>query len=262
MIPRQLASSNPECTKTTAKLSQPDLVKIPRGIDYLSKTIGDDGDAVGKCFKCYLAIRENDRNPLLEEALVHMSLLIVFVQNYKKTKRLLREFAYVLTFTKPGVDAYRVAIGAEAEVGSMFAPKSELIYTKGAELFTEAIPGTMIQMYAFLTGSNHSSTAIFSLIVSVVTAAFTSNGLSFDQDLDKEKRKHSPDFYGYVPEEKDAKAKTFLAMFIMASCQLGGKAFACALGAVEGPSIVAAYIGLDILFFIFYKLVRRDFWYW
>lgn len=193
---------------------------------------------------------------------VASQLLIVFVQNYKKPKRLLREFAYALTFTKPGVDAYRVAIGAEAEVGSMFAPKCELIYTKGAELFTEAIPGTMIQMYAFLTGSNHSSAAIFSLIVSVVTAAFTSTGLSFDQDLDKEKRKHSPDFYGYVPEDKAAKAKTFLAMFIMASCQLGGKAFACALGAVEGPSIVAAYIGLDILFFIFYKLVRRDFRYW
>ncbi|GMI16496.1 hypothetical protein TrLO_g12860 [Triparma laevis f. longispina] len=108
MIPRQLASSNPECTKTTAKLSQPDLVKIPRGIDYLSKTIGDDGDAVGKCFKCYLAIRENDRNPLLEEALVHMSVRLT--KDTKKYANMRLVFGALLSSFDTATDIYMIYI--------------------------------------------------------------------------------------------------------------------------------------------------------
>ena len=51
---------------------------------------------------------------------------------------------YVLTFTKPGVDSYRVMIGAEHEVGAFVDPKSEMMVVKMSELFTEAIPGALI----------------------------------------------------------------------------------------------------------------------
>lgn len=102
---------------------------------------------------------------------------------------------YVLAFTKPGVDAYRVVIGAEPEVGSVMDAKTEMMFVRGIELFTEAIPGTIIQMYALLTGSVQTKGAMFSTLVSIFTAAFTSTTIAFDKDMDKLCRVQTPDFY-------------------------------------------------------------------
>jgi len=47
-------------------------------------------------------------------------ILSTYVQNHNKSKRvILREFAFVVTFLKPGVDAYRVATGHEDEEAVM-----------------------------------------------------------------------------------------------------------------------------------------------
>ena len=51
---------------------------------------------------------------------------------------------YVLLAATPGVDAYRVVIGTEQEVGAVADPKSEMVITKCLELFTEAIPDALI----------------------------------------------------------------------------------------------------------------------
>jgi hypothetical protein len=42
---------------------------------------------------------------------------------------------------KPGVEAFRVASGAEQENGAAFTPLIEMMITKCGELFFEAIPG-------------------------------------------------------------------------------------------------------------------------
>ena len=51
------------------------------------------------------------------------------------------EMLTVVSFVKPGMDAYRVASGAEQLPGAGVSPLTEMIYTKGCELFFEAIPG-------------------------------------------------------------------------------------------------------------------------
>jgi hypothetical protein len=71
--------------------------------------------------------------------------LIVYaqVQGLKKDKwkTALFEMLAVISFVKPGLDAYRVASGAEQLPGAAISPLTEMIATKSGELFFEAIPG-------------------------------------------------------------------------------------------------------------------------
>jgi hypothetical protein len=70
---------------------------------------------------------------------------IVVVQNRglkkNKWKTMLFEMLSVFTFVKPGVDAYRVASGAEQLPGAAIEPLTEMIIVKMGELVFEAIPG-------------------------------------------------------------------------------------------------------------------------
>jgi MFS family permease len=69
----------------------------------------------------------------------------VYVQthNLKKDKwrTVLFEMLSVVTFAKPGVDAYRVASGAEQFPGAAMTPLVEMLCDKTGELVFEAIPG-------------------------------------------------------------------------------------------------------------------------
>jgi hypothetical protein len=65
------------------------------------------------------------------------------VQGLKKEKwrTAIFQLLAVVSFCKPGVDAHRVASGAERLPGAALSPIVEMIIVKGGELFFEAIPG-------------------------------------------------------------------------------------------------------------------------
>jgi hypothetical protein len=71
--------------------------------------------------------------------------IIVFLQaqGLKKDKwrTMLFEMLSVVSFVKPGLDAHRVASGAEKLPGAAVGPLTEMLFTKVGELFFEAIPG-------------------------------------------------------------------------------------------------------------------------
>ena len=67
-----------------------------------------------------------------------IQLLITFVQNMKRSKMIiLREMIFVITFTKPIIDSYRVGKGLEQEVDTLFAPLNEMLFSKACELACE-----------------------------------------------------------------------------------------------------------------------------
>jgi hypothetical protein len=87
---------------------------------------------------------------------IGIQLLLVHIQTQNLTKDRWKTAAFetmtVVTFLKPGVDAYRVASGAEQLPGAAVGPLQEMMYTKGGELFFEAIPGCEVPPAAsFLT---------------------------------------------------------------------------------------------------------------
>ena len=64
-----------------------------------------------------------------------------------------KDWLLVLSYLKPGVDAWKVASGAAQDEHSEFDPQMEMLFCKGTELVTESIPGTILQMSAFLSTS-------------------------------------------------------------------------------------------------------------
>ncbi|GMH73477.1 hypothetical protein TrST_g4717 [Triparma strigata] len=192
-----------------------------------------------------------------------MQILITFFQNRKKPlKVILKEMILVVTILKPGVDTYRVVSDLEQEKDSLFDFKTEWAFMKGAELFTEAIPGALIQCYAYLNGTDQGKAALFSLISSVVTAAFTSTIISYDMDMDQLSRKAFPKFFGYMPSDTKMKVYTTGCMFFISGGQLILKCFACSLCAISSPIFLVGFLFAEVLLFMLYKVAMKDMRYW
>jgi len=83
-----------------------------------------------------------------------INLLICYIQNKKKGwKAVGKDWLLVLSYLKPDVDAWKVASGAAQDENSLFDPQNEIMFCKAAEIVTESIPGTILQMSAFLSTS-------------------------------------------------------------------------------------------------------------
>jgi len=77
-----------------------------------------------------------------------------YMQNRRKGwKAVGKDWLLVLSYLKPGVDAWKVASGAAQEENSLYDAQTEMMMCKGTELVTESIPGTILQMSAFMSTS-------------------------------------------------------------------------------------------------------------
>jgi hypothetical protein len=122
--------------------------------------------------------------------LCQLALTIVQTSGLKKDKRktMALESLAVLTFLKPGIDAYRVASGAEQQPGSPLSPMMEMTCSRTCELVFEALPGMILQSVVLLGKKEKTMTAIGSLLISAASAAMTSTTSFFDIDVDPSKR--------------------------------------------------------------------------
>jgi hypothetical protein len=111
--------------------------------------------------------------------------LVVYVQTtgLKKNrwKAMIFGILSIVTFSKPGVDAYRVASGAEQESGAALQPLLEMTATKLGELVFEALPGLILQLVAFLRAEDKGDvSAIVSLLISSASTALTATTVFYD----------------------------------------------------------------------------------
>ena len=99
-----------------------------------------------------------------------IQLLIVWFQYRKKTlRRRLYECAICLLFLRPAVDAYRVATNC-IDKDLLINPLTEMMANKGVELFSESIPGCVLQCYVLLENPELISVgAVASLLISAST---------------------------------------------------------------------------------------------
>ena len=58
-----------------------------------------------------------------------------------------------------------------------------MIYSKLGEMFAEAIPGGILQMYVFVSSPNRSAAAAASILISALTTGFGSALISYGEFL-------------------------------------------------------------------------------
>ncbi|GMI26613.1 hypothetical protein TeGR_g4849 [Tetraparma gracilis] len=166
------------------------------------------------------------------------------------------EMLTVVSFVKPGLDAYRVASGAEQLPGAAIGPLMEMICTKGAELFFEAIPGLVLQLVALLNAEQVSKVAIGSILMSTASTALTATTMFWDFDTDPAARKRNPEWLGIVPDLNRGSA--FAALFFMSAFQVIAKAAAVALLAVTSGKWLLQYVVADHVLHFIYRVARND----
>ena len=136
---------------------------------------------------------------------------------------------------------------------------------QGIELFTESIPGSVVQVYVLLTSSGNTlgKGALFSIVISTLTTGFTSALMSFDKDVDVDCRTFFPEFYGYIPDNNGTRGRCFLLMTLISSLHTLSRSVGCSLLAASGgASLVLPFIGGEMLLYFSWKAVRGDFMYW
>ncbi|GMI33238.1 hypothetical protein TeGR_g2776, partial [Tetraparma gracilis] len=176
-----------------------------------------------------------------------------------KWRTMLFEVLSIVTFSKPGVDAYRVASGAETTEGTTVDPLTEMVYTKAGELVFEAVPGLVLQLVAALNAKENTTSVFVSLVISTASAALTGTTIFWDIDTDPQKRKGNPDWIGIVPDL--GRGTAFATVFAMCAFQIFAKAAATALLAVTDSAWLWYYVIGDYGLYFAY-LYRHTLWSW
>ncbi|GMI51818.1 hypothetical protein TeGR_g9198 [Tetraparma gracilis] len=189
---------------------------------------------------------------------------IIVVQNIgRKGSRgtILREFVYLFLFVKPGVDAHRVAAGKEKDAGAAMDPLNEMVSCRIIELFTEAIPGLILQAVACMgQEESRSRYTILSLVLSAASAGLICTSATYDVDTAPESRKVSPHLYGFIPDL--ARTSAFIIILVIHFLQLLGKSFATALVVATSVRWLVLFTVADVAVYLLYKVATRDFIYY
>ena len=194
-------------------------------------------------------------------ACMAIQLLVVFAQNRKTPVKMLRETMIVLTGLKPGFDAYNVVSGKEADEHSIVDAKSELVAVKGIEMVCESIPGCLLQLFVILKSGERSRRALASVAVSALTTGFISASISFDYDVDPQKRKEAPEFYGYIPNDGKRTA-IFGAMVLNSTLLLLVRSLSAAMLMLVKKRYFVVYMAGDMGAYLVQKVLRGDFYCW
>ena len=168
-------------------------------------------------------------NAVLIGLTMFMQLIVTYAQNSKSKKHFFQDAICILIGFKPALDAYRVGSGAEQEDHQTVDPLMEMTLFKALEAVFEAMPSSVVQIYALLSAKEKSLDALISILVSAATIAFTSSMLTYDWDTSPTKRSTSPLFYGFVPDKALPRAMCFLSMMSLSFAHVLFLTSACAL---------------------------------
>ena len=122
----------------------------------------------------------------------------------------------------------------------------------------------MLQIFVVMTKSGVSGAGpIISIGISALTTGFASAIIAFDKDVDAQGRKHQPEFYGYIPDDHGLRSRCFILMMMMSTLHNLSRSVGCALlAATGGATMMLSFVSLEIVLFLAWKLVQKDFLYW
>jgi hypothetical protein len=192
---------------------------------------------------------------LISMSLAMQLLVCIVVSKHRGWTAVAWEAIFVLSLAKPGVDAMRVASGAERVAGAPIDPFAEMIIGKVLEIAFRAAPGTALHAYAVLSG--HSTTAaVVSVGLSCAAIGFSSSMMAFDLDTNPAYRKKEPEFYGFIPT--DQPLLVFAELLTLHTAHAMLKTGTLVLLARTNWHWLLAYVVADHCTFILYKVARGD----
>ena len=192
-----------------------------------------------------------------------IQLAMNFFQNKRRGARaLLIETFLIVSCLAPGVNAYRVASDRGAGGRERLQTvdfRTMLILSKVIELAFEALPGLIIQLYAYLTLVRSSDFALVSISASAATIAFNVASTYFDTDTAPSSREMNPFFFGVFPDDATDRLLAFFFMFFFHLSHLFNKVLCVALiwATFGGQALLVSY-GCEGAAYILVKILRRD----
>jgi hypothetical protein len=102
---------------------------------------------------------------------------------------------------------------------------------------------------------------MLSIIVSALTTGFASATISRDFDMDGQRRRDEPGFYGLLPRGARG-GLAFLCMMGASGTLLLARAFSFTLLAIAGLEYLLGYVLLDHALYLGYRALRNDLWHW
>ena len=188
-----------------------------------------------------------------------LQLFVVVLQNRNAGPvRMLKEILIVLSGMKTPWDAYKVAMGKKQEKNTEFDPMTEMTFTKGIELFSESIPGILIQTSAILDtmeqGGRLRRRLVLSLLSSITTTGFISASISYDFDTEPSRRAYNPGYYGYIPDEGGQRAAIFVILMLISSVQVLMKSVLISCLGRVGVTIALVVLIGDMVFYLLLKV--------
>ena len=132
------------------------------------------------------------------------------------------------------------------------------------ELAGESIPGCVLQCYVLMITSGAPSTgALFSIGISALTTGYSIAMITLDTDLDTTARKNMPNFFGFIPDDHGLRSRCFKLMTIITALHNLSRSIGCALLAASGGvTRVMTFVCGEMLVYMGWKAVRRDFLTW
>ncbi|GMH92947.1 hypothetical protein TrST_g3807 [Triparma strigata] len=187
-------------------------------------------------------------------------LILVVLQNRVSKLVTLREIIFVIFCMKPGIDAYRVAIGEKQGVNHVFRREVEMHYTRASEIVFESIPGTILQIFVIVNSGVINRARIFSLLTGSLVTGFMSASMCYDFDTNPVNRKSNPDFYGMIDDKR--RYLPFSCLTLMGSIMLLVRCLSCAMLLFIGWKYLVSFIAIDLMVMIAFKFCMADFSYW
>jgi len=113
----------------------------------------------------------------------------------------------------------------------------------------------------FLKSGDRTNVALLSILLSLMSTAYTVFMMFYEKDTDTQCRKETPSFYGVIPVDGRA-IFVSLFVFIIGLTQTMAKTLSTALLWTIRPLWFVIYCVINYMIFIGYKLFRNDFLYW
>lgn len=164
----------------------------------------------------------------------------------------------VLTGFKPALDAYRAGSGGDKMEHQFVSLLKEMTYCKGVEMVFEAVPASIVQIFAILLAEEKKVDALLSIVVSTATIGYTSSMISYDWDTSPTQKSMESSFYGYVPDAALSRAACFFSTMALSFAHVMLQTFSCAWLAVTNPWWLLYYFAADFGFFFLFKTARSD----